>query len=106
MEIAREIIAVLVVLGLLAASLYGLRRCQRPARAADGPLRAAGRLRLSGNLVLHLVDCGGERCLVAEHKASCSVVVLPPAHPDLPLPDAVCSASARPAPSWAEGRVC
>jgi len=76
LEIAREIVAALLVLGLLGASLYAVRRYRRPGNGPEGSLRAIGKLRLSEHLVLHLVECGGERCLVAEQKAACSLVTL------------------------------
>lgn len=77
MELSREIVAILLVLGLLGACLYALRRFRPSGAAVAGPLRATGKLRLSENLVLHLVHCDGQPCLVAEQKTSCALVILP-----------------------------
>ncbi len=86
MVFAGEIAACCAVLGLLGTCLYALRRFQRPGPRDDGTLRATGKLRLSDNLVLHLVDCAGERCLVTEQRSGCVVILLPP---PVPVPVAV-----------------
>ena len=72
--IGREVVAVIVVLGILAGSLWGLRRLQKPRDSGPGPLRALAKLRLSEQLVVHLIECGGERCLVTEQKSGSTVV--------------------------------
>jgi len=76
LEFVREFAAVLVVLGILGVSLYWLRRQQARRAPTSGPLRAVAKVRLSENLVLHLIDCAGASCLVAEQRASCSVLQL------------------------------
>lgn len=88
MDMGREIAAVVLVLGMLSASLMGLRRYQKPRARETGPLRAVAKLRLSDHLVVHLIECGGERCLVAEQKSGSTVVPLPFGIPlpALPLP--------------------
>ncbi len=68
-DLVREITAVAVVLGILGAALYTLRRYQMPRDGAPGPLRTISRLRLSEGLVLHLIECSGELCLVTEPKS-------------------------------------
>lgn len=85
-DFGREIAAAAVVLGLLGASLLGLRRYQRPRVRAAGPLRVVAKLRVSEHLVLHLIECAGERCLVTEQKSGSAVVTLGRApHPTEPL---------------------
>ena len=74
----REIIAVVVVLGILAGSLIGLRRFQKPRESGLGPWRVLAKLRLSEHLVVHLIDCAGERCLVTEQKNGSTVMSLRP----------------------------
>ncbi len=76
MEFVREFAAVLVVLGILGVSLYWLRHEQARRLPTSGPLRAVAKVRLSENLVLHLIECAGVRCLITEQKASCSVLQL------------------------------
>lgn len=73
-DIGREVVAVVVVLGILAASLWGLRRFQKPRDSDPGPLRVLAKLRLSEQLVVHLIECAGERCLVAEQRSGSAVV--------------------------------
>ena len=73
-DIGREVVAVIVVLGILAGSLWGLRRVQKPRDSGLGPLRALAKLRLSEQLVVHLIECAGERCLVTEQKSGSTVV--------------------------------
>ncbi len=75
-EFGKEIVAVFAVLGALGAGLWTLRRLQVPHPVTASPLRAVATLRLSANLVLHMVDCAGEPCLVAEQKAGCSITPL------------------------------
>ncbi len=75
-DMGREIIAIAVVLGILLGSLFGLRRFQKPRSSDLGPLRVLAKLRLSENLVVHLIDCGGERCLITEQKSGSSVTPL------------------------------
>ena len=86
MDMGREIAAVVLVLGMLSASLMGLRRYQKPRARETGPLRAVAKLRLSDHLVVHLIECGGERCLVAEQKSGTTVVPLPFEIPSPALP--------------------
>ena len=73
-DIGREVVAVVVVLGILTGSLWGLRRVQKPRDSGPGPLRALAKLRLSEQLVVHLIECAGERCLVTEQKCGSTVV--------------------------------
>ena len=97
MDFAREIAAICAVLGLLGTCLYALRRYQRPGPRDDGKLRATGKLRLSDNLVLHLVDCAGERCLVTEQRSGCVVILLPASVPvgvAVPTVESGCAAAA------------
>ena len=92
-DIGREVVAVVVVLGILAGSLWGLRRVQKPRDSGLGPLRALAKLRLSEQLVVHLIECAGERCLVTEQKSGSTVVSWqpefgsPPQSPKAPPPE-------------------
>ena len=99
----REIVAVAVVLAILTGSLVGLRRFQRPRESGTGPLRGLAKLRLSEHLVVHLIECAGERCLVTEQKSGSTVISLrcesgPPVHrsPEAVLPKAVRPEAVRP----------
>jgi hypothetical protein len=76
LDFSREIGAVVLVLGILTACLLALRRSQAAEERAPGMLRSVARLRLSEHLVLHVVDCGGERCLVSEQKSGCTMMPL------------------------------
>lgn len=75
-DFAREIAAAIVVLGILSASLVALRRFQGTREPSAGVLRAVAKLKLSEHLVLHLIECSGERCLVTEQKTGSSVTPL------------------------------
>ena len=73
---AREIVTVAVVLAILTGSLVALRRFQKPRESGTGPLRGLAKLRLSEHLVVHLIECAGERCLVTEQKSGSTVMSL------------------------------
>lgn len=81
METVQQICAVLLVLGLLAGSLYWLRSrgMAQFAGAALGRggkrrMRAVERLVLTPQHSLHLVDVGGRVLLIAVGPGGCSVL--------------------------------
>jgi flagellar biogenesis protein FliO len=94
MDVARQILAVMVVFALLGGAVWALRRGSAGARAAGGAgwLRVAGesmfrspaspapamervgRLALTPQHTLHLVRVQGRDMVVATHPQGCSVV--------------------------------
>lgn len=76
LDFSREIGAVALVLGILAACLIALRRSQEREEQVPGLLRSVAKLRLSEHLVLHVIECAGERCLVTEQKTGCTIMPL------------------------------
>ncbi len=76
MELTREIAAVVLVLGLLVASLQLLRRYRVPRGPEGQALRSLSQVRLSANLVVHVIECSGERYLLAEQKSGCALLRL------------------------------
>ncbi len=81
MDLARELGAVLLVLGVLAATLWALRRAGAVRwRGPGGPARARGRVELverialSPGHALHLVRLGSRALLIASHAGGCTLV--------------------------------
>lgn len=79
MEIVRQVLAVLLVLGALAFALWALRRNGRASwsgigRKEPGRLAALDRVTLSPHHTLHLVRFGGRVLLVAAHAGGCTLI--------------------------------
>jgi flagellar biosynthetic protein FliO len=81
MEILRQILAVGLVLGLLLAALWALRRqgvagwkTPRLGRKSAGLLAPVERLSLSPQHALHLVRIGDRVLLIGVHAAGCSLL--------------------------------
>lgn len=79
MEVLQQIAAVLAVLGLLAGSLWWLRRrgiayIATPRRRAPGVLQNVERLQLSATVTLHLVRVADRAILIAASPSGCQVV--------------------------------
>jgi flagellar biogenesis protein FliO len=80
MDLAREILAVLLVFALLGGVLWVLRRSGAAAwrmpgrRAQPGRIELAGRLPLSPQHTLHLVRLGGRALLIASHAGGCTLL--------------------------------
>lgn len=73
MDLAFQMIAVVVVLGAMAAALWTLNRRRIPA-GGQTHLRLEGRVPLTANHSLHLVYFEGSRLLVATHPGGCTVL--------------------------------
>jgi len=79
MDGIRQVLAVLVVLGLLAAALCwlqrrGLARLRNPRGSRKGALIAADRLVLGPQHSLHLVHVAGRALLVSTSPAGCRLI--------------------------------
>ncbi len=80
MDLARELGAVLLVLGVLAATLWALRRAGAVRWRAPGDARTRGRIELverialSPGQALHLVRFGSRALLIASHAGGCTLV--------------------------------
>ena|ERR1035441_4972155 len=80
MDLARELGAVLLVLGVLAATLWALRRAGAVRWRAPGAARTRGRIELverialSPGHALHLVRLGSRALLIASHAGGCTLV--------------------------------
>jgi flagellar biogenesis protein FliO len=76
MDLAFQTIAVLAVLGAMAAVLWALNR-RRPTAQSPSDLRLEGRVPLTPNHSLHVVRFRGSQVLVATHPGGCSILALP-----------------------------
>ncbi len=82
MDIAREMAAVALVLALLGAALWTLRRGASPLQIwarqeapGHGPaLRVMGRVALTPQHSLHIVRVGAREWVVATHPQGCTVI--------------------------------
>jgi len=78
MDLARELGAVLLVLGVLAATLWALRRAGtvrwRTPGGARGRIEVVERVALSPQHALHLVRLGSRALLIASHAGGCTLV--------------------------------
>jgi flagellar biogenesis protein FliO len=79
MEVLRQVLAVVVVLGALALALVALRRNGRAGwsgigRKPAGRLAVVERLTLGPQHTLHLVRFGGRVLLVAAHAGGCTLL--------------------------------
>jgi flagellar biogenesis protein FliO len=80
MDLARELGAVLLVLGAMAATLWALRRAGAVRWRGPGGVRARGRIELverialSPGHALHLVRLGSRALLIASHAGGCTLV--------------------------------
>ena len=89
---AWDLAAVLLVLGLLAATLWALRRAGGVGWRAAGRARCRGRLEvvervpLGPQHALHLVRLGGRGLLVASHPAGCTLIESAPWPECVPVP--------------------
>lgn len=81
MEIARQVLSVLFVFGLLGAALWTLRRGGRVSfKGSAGKLRSlqsVERISLTPNHALHLVRIRGREVVVATHPQGCVVLLGP-----------------------------
>ena len=80
MDLARELGAVLLVLGVLAATLWALRRAGAVRWRAPGGARRGSRIELvervalSPGHALHLVRMADRALLIASHAGGCTLV--------------------------------
>ena len=84
MEFARQALAILLVFGLLAGTLWWLRRRNavrfgapfvwRGGRSTPKRMEPVERLALSAHHVLHLVRVDGREMLLVVHATGCTVV--------------------------------
>ncbi len=80
MDLARELGAVLLVLGALGATLWALRRAgtvrwRGPGGARErGRIEAVERIALSPGHALHLVRFGSRGLLIASHAGGCTLI--------------------------------
>jgi flagellar biogenesis protein FliO len=80
MDLARDVAAVLAVFGILAATLWALRRAGAAKWRVPGRTRSRGRMEvvervaLGPQQALHLVRLGTRALLIASHPAGCSLI--------------------------------
>ncbi len=80
MDWARDLVAVLVVFGLLAGALWAMRRAgavrwRTPGRAKTrGRIELVERVALGPQHALHVVRLGSRALLIASHAAGCTLV--------------------------------
>lgn len=81
MEVARQVLSVLLVFGLLGLAVWKLRRGANfgsllpRARAVNRGLESVERLALTPQHCLHLVKIHGREIVVTTHPQGCSVLV-------------------------------
>lgn len=78
-SIGRVILVFLIVAGMAVGAAYALRRFSpnfARGLSQTGPLRVIDRASLSAGLRVHLIEVDGERILVAESRASVSLLQL------------------------------
>jgi flagellar biogenesis protein FliO len=80
MDLARDLVAVLAVFGLLAGALWALRRAGAVRWRTPGGGRSRGRLELvervalSPQNALHLVRVGAKALIIASHAGGCALI--------------------------------
>lgn len=75
-DLIRQMLAVLLVFGLLGATLWKLRSGGFPTRSSGARIASEGRLALTPQHTIHLLRIDGRELVVATHPQGCSV--LPP----------------------------
>jgi flagellar biogenesis protein FliO len=73
-DLIRQVLAVLLVFGLLGAAVWKLRGGAIPGRAAGSRLVSTGRLALTPHHAIHLLRIDGRELVVATHPQGCSVL--------------------------------
>jgi flagellar biogenesis protein FliO len=73
-DLIRQVMAVLLVFGLLGAAVWKLRGGPLPGRSTGTRLASAGRLALTPQHAIHLVKIDGREIVVATHLQGFSVL--------------------------------
>ncbi len=73
-DLIRQMLAVLLVFGLLGAAVWKLRSGPFARRSAGSRMASEGRLALTPQHAVHLVRIDGREFVVATHPQGCSVV--------------------------------
>ncbi len=80
MDVARDVAAVLAVFGILAATLWALKRAGAAKWRVPGRARSRGRMELVERVALgpqqalHLVRLGTRALLIASHPGGCALI--------------------------------
>jgi flagellar biogenesis protein FliO len=73
-DLIRQVLAVLLVFGLLGVAVWKLRGGALVTRSAGARLSSAGRLALTPQHAVHLLRIDGRELVVATHPQGCSVL--------------------------------
>jgi hypothetical protein len=73
-DLIRQVLAVLLVFGLLGAAVWKWRGVPLLARSAGARLASGGRLALTPQHAIHLIRIDGRELVVATHPQGCSVL--------------------------------
>jgi flagellar biogenesis protein FliO len=73
-DLIRQVLAVLLVFGLLGAAVWKLRHGGLPKRSGGPRLTSVGRLALTPQHAVHLLRIDGRELVVATHPQGCSIL--------------------------------
>lgn len=73
-DLIRQALAVFLVFGLLVVAVWKLRGGTFPVRSAGQRLASMGRLELTPQHAVHLIQIDGRELVVATHPQGCSIL--------------------------------